>query len=89
MKRTYEFTWHPTKEEKYGKVINRTNMIELSHPSGKTEFDAKKAVELFSKGFGNLKKNTIVCIKEFGENGQIGEDIVPAEGENAIIPVKR
>ena len=89
MVRNYEITWHLTKEEKYGKVIDRTNIIRLSRPTGKTEIDAKNAVDLFTRGFGNLKKNTIVCIKEFGENGQIGEDIVPSNTENAIIPIKR
>lgn len=89
MIRNYEFTWYPTKEDKYGKPIIRTNMIKLSHPVGKTAVDAKAAVEIFSKSFGNLNKNNIVTIKEFNENGQIGEDITPAEGENAIIPAKR
>jgi hypothetical protein len=89
MVRNYEFTWYPTKEKKYGIPVIRTNMIKLSHPIGKTAVDTKSAVEIFSKSFGNLNKNTIVTIREYDENGQIGEDITPAEGENAIIPVKR
>lgn len=90
MLRNYEFTWYPTKDSKYGKEPNiRKNIVKLSEPIGITGVDAKAALNIFSKTFGNLNKNTIVCIKEFDENGQIGEDIVPAGDENAIIPVRR
>lgn len=86
MLRNYEFNWYPTKDAKYGKSpVVRSNMVELTNPLGKTEIDAKMALAIFTKRFGNLNKNTIVSIKEFGEDGQIGEDIIPAE-ENSIIP---
>ena len=86
MKRTYEFNWYVTKDAKYGKTpITRKTMIELANPKGETSVDAKDALSLFTRGFGNLKQNTIVSIKEFGEDGQIGEDIIPSE-ENSIIP---
>ena len=90
MIRNYEFTWHPTKESKYGKEPTiRVNMVKLSNAIGVTGIDAKTALNIFTKTFGNLNKNTIVTIKEFDENGQIGEDIVPAADENAIVPVGR
>ena len=90
MVRNYEFTWYPTKESKYGKEpAVRTNMVKLSNAIGVTGIDAKTALNIFTKTFGNLNKNTIVTIKEFDENGQIGEDIVPAADENAIVPVGR
>ena len=86
MKRNYIFEWYPTKEKRYGDPIVRTNMLQISNPCGKTEIDAKRATELFCKSFGNLHKNTIVKIKEIGDNGQIGEDIIPSNEEDAIIP---
>ena len=58
------------------------------NPTGKVEVDAKKAVEIFIRGFGNLKQNTILSIKEFDENGQIGEDIIPTDG-STIVPIAR
>lgn len=89
-KRSYSFKWYPTKEIKYGTPLPRTNKIVLSGPTGKTEVDAKAALNLFMGSFGNLKTNTIVSIKEFDENGkQIGEDIVPSKEENAIIPIAK
>ena len=87
MKRQYNFEWYETKMAKYGDPIIRHSIIDLSHPTGKTEIDAKKALSIFMAVNGNLKKNTIVRIKEMDENGQIGEDIVPSEGENAIVPM--
>ena len=89
MKRTYDFEWYETKDTKYGSPSSRHNMIILSKPTGKTNYDAKAALGLFIRSFGNLKKNTIVRIKEFVENGQIGEDIVPSDAEDAIVPVGR
>ena len=90
MVRNYEFTWYPTKENKYKEVpAIRINMVKLSNAIGVTSIDAKAALNIFTKTFGNLNKNTIITIKEFDENGQIGEDIVPAADENAIVPVGR
>lgn len=91
MKRTYEFEWYETKEKKYGKdPIVRKHKVYLSKPTGKVEKDAKAAVGIFCANFGNLHRNTIIRIKEFGDNGvQIGEDIVPSDAEDAIIPTKR
>ena len=88
MKRNYIFTWYETKTSKYGNPVIRTNTINLIKPTGKTEYDAKAALQIFMVNFGNLHKNTIVSIKEMDENGQqIGEDIVPSDTEDAIIPV--
>jgi len=90
MLRNYEIAWFPTKESKYcGEPVIRKNIVKLSEPTGTTSVDSKAALNIFSKTLGNLNKNTIVYIKEFDENGQIGEDIVPAGDENAIIPVRR
>ena len=53
-------------------------------------YPAKNALNLFIKSCGNLKRNTIIRIQELDENGeQIGEDITPSEGEDAIIPSGR
>ena len=91
MKRSYEFEWYETKEKNYGKEpIIRKHMVYLSKPVGKVEKDAKTAVGIFCKNFGNLHRNTIIRIKEFGDDGvQIGEDIIPSDAEDAIIPTKR
>ena len=83
MTRYYIFKWYENK----GKKIERTNTVSSQKPTGNTSIDAKKAVDLFTRGFGNLKRNTIVSIKECDENGQIGQDIVPQNTENAIIPI--
>ena len=84
MKRYYIFKWHENKKN----PIERTNRINLTTSTGAVEIDAKRAVDLFVRGFGNLKQNTIISIKEFDENDQqIGEDIVPTG--DAIVPVKK
>ena len=84
MRRTYAINWYPTKD---GESVSRTTMVKISKPTGKTDIDAKVAVGLFTKSCGNLKRNTIIKIQEFDENGkQIGEDITPSTEENAIIP---
>ena len=85
MIRNYNITWYPTKD---GKNFSRQTFIRLSKPIGKTEHDAKAAVNIFTSQFGNLKKNTIVKIIEMDENGQIGEDIVPTDG-SSIVPTGR
>jgi len=91
MKRFYAIEWYPTKEKKYGGTpIMRTTVLTLTNPTGRVEFDAKNALNLFTKSCGNLKKNTVIKIKELDENGvQIGEDIVPTSDENSIIPVAK
>lgn len=90
MTRNYQIKWYETKNTKYEKdPFYRINSITLSKPTGRTNIDAKSAINIFCKNFGNLRKNTIVFIKEFDENGQIGEDIVPSTNEDAIIPIKK
>ena len=87
MTRIYRFTWYPTKD---GEDLFRHTLIRISNPTGKTEIDAKNAVDLFTRSCGNLRKNTIIKIQELDENGeQIGKDITPSNEENAIIPSGR
>ena len=85
MIRNYNIVWYPTKD---GDKFTRNTFIKLSKPTGKTEYDAKAALNVFISSCGNLKKNTIVKIVEMDENGQIGEDIVPTEN-TAILPSGR
>jgi len=80
--RNYNIEWYPTKD---GENFKRETFIRLSKPTGRTEYDAKAALNIFTSSCGNLKKNTIIRIKEMDENGQIGEDIVPTDG-SSIIP---
>jgi len=90
MKRSYSIEWYNKSENKYRKEpIIRTHTLVLSKPIGKTAVDAKTALNIFIKTFGNLNKNEVVRIKEFGENGQIGEDIVPSATGDSIIPIGR
>lgn len=86
MIRKYNIEWYSKKD---GEDLKRNTLIEISKPTGKTNKDAKAAVNIFTSQCGNLKKNVIIKIKEMDENGQIGEDIVPSNDENAIIPIKR
>lgn len=87
MQRVYAIDWYPTKD---GESVSRRTKIRISKPTGKTEIDAKAALGLFTTSCGNLKRNTVIRIKEFDENGeQIGEDITPSAEENAIIPSGR
>lgn len=90
MIRSYEITWYALNDTRYGREAQiRTTNIKIGRPRGVTSVDAKAAVDLFCKEFGNLKRNAIVSIKELDENGeQIGEDIKPT-GENGIIPTIR
>ena len=83
MTREYAIGWV---EKKDRLQMKRTTWITLSKPTGKVEYDARQALNLFIRNFGGLKKNDVLYIKEFDENGQIGEDIVPTSDENAIIP---
>ena len=89
MIRNYVFTWYENKDTKYRDPLIRTNTINLTKPRGKTEIDTKAALQIFMKNFGNLKRNTLISIKECDENGQIGEDITPSAAEDAIIPMIR
>jgi len=84
MVRSYAIEWASKKNK-----IKRIAHIELSNPSGIVEIDAKSALGIFIKTFGNLNKNDIFCIKEFDENGQIGADIKPTSEENTIIPIAK
>ena len=85
MIRNYNIEWYPTKD---GEKLKRQTFIRLSKPTGRTEYDAKAALNIFTSSCGNLKKNTIIRIKEMDENGQIGEDIVPTDG-SSIIPTRK
>ena len=85
MIRNYNIEWYPTKD---GVKFKRSTFIRLSKPTGRTEYDAKAALNIFTASCGNLKKNTIIKIVEMDENGQIGEDIVPTDNE-AIIPIAK
>lgn len=58
------------KNEKYNSPVVRTVMIEAAHPAD--------ASAVFTKNFGNLKKNTINFIQEIDEKGEpVGEKIIP------------
>ncbi len=85
MIRNYNIEWYPTRD---GEDFKRETFVKLSKPTGKTSYDAKAALNIFTSQCGNLKKNTIVKIVEMDENGQIGEDIVPTE-DSTIIPTAR
>lgn len=85
MIRNYSIEWYPTRD---GEDFKRSTFIKLGRPCGKVEVDAKAALNIFISQFGNLKKNTIIRIKEMDENGQIGDDIVPTEDSN-ILPIRR
>ena len=85
MIRDYNIEWYPTRD---GIEFTRETFIRLGKPIGKTEYDAKAALNIFMSQCGNLKKNTIVKIIEMDENGKIGEDIVPTDG-SSIVPTGR
>ena len=84
--RKFAFTWY--ENPKYGNPITRTNAVEVPNASPDTGMVAKTAVALFTKSFGNLKKNTIVSIQEFNDKGPVGEPITPND-ENDIVPTKK
>ena len=84
--RYFEIEWYDNRDFKYGTPTFRKNKISVSKPSGEIGIDAQIALNIFMSNFGNLKKNTIVRIRELDKNGeQIGEDITPSD--SAIIPV--
>ncbi len=81
--RKFAFVWY--ENPKYGNPITRNNAIEVVNASPDTGMAAKAAVAVFTKRFGSLKKNTIVSIQEFNDNGPVGEVITPSE-ESSIVP---
>lgn len=84
--RNFVFNWY--ENVRYGTPIERKNTIQVTKTSD-LGHDAKKATDVFCKGFGNLKKNTIISIQEMNDKGEpIGEPIVPTE-ENSIVPFKK
>ena len=85
MRRIYAIRWYPTKETD---KMQRTTLVNIDTNTNDVSINGKRAVNLFVSSCGNLKKNTIIWIKELDEEGnQIGEDIVPAE--DGIIPEVR
>lgn len=84
MVRNFSFKWY--KNEKYGKKVLRTNSITVSNASSEVGEAAKAATDLFCKTFGNLKRNTIMSIQEYNEDGPVGEPIVPTDG-SSIVPI--
>lgn len=90
MTRIYRIEWNENKAKNYGnQPLIKHTLITLSNPTGNTAVDAKAALNIFATSVSNLKKANIIRIQEMDENGQIGEDIVPAETENAIVPTGR
>lgn len=86
MKRTFIFTWQENK--KYNS-LERKNTIMVPNASEDIGLAAKAATEVFTKTFGNLKKNTIKSIQEINENGEfVGEPITPQD-EVSIVPTGR
>ena len=86
--RYYIFKWIPIELKRWGKNVPRTSKISLPDPSYETAKDCKRALQLFIVRNGNLTKNQIISIKEFNQDGQIGEDIVPEE-DNSIVPTRK
>ena len=84
--RNFAFTWY--ENPKYGEPITRKNAITVPNASPDTGLAAKAAVNVFTKAFGSVKKNTIVSIQEYNDGGPVGEPIVPSE-DNDIIPTKK
>lgn len=85
MEKFFTIRWYPTRDRD---KMERTTMINMHTNTNDVSINGKRAVDLFIKSCGNLKKNTIVWIKEFDDAGnQIGEDIIPTE--DSIIPEKR
>ena len=84
--RKFAFTWH--ENPRFGTPVTRINVVEIQNASPDTGLAAKSAVNVFTKNFGSLKKNTIVSIQEFNDKGPVGEPIVPSD-ENDIIPTRK
>ena len=85
--RHFIITYEPI--NKYGKTIQRSNKVTVSKTTGDIGKDAKAALEIFIRSFGNLKKNEVFSIQEVNAEGKsIGEPILPTS-ENSIIPTGR
>ena len=82
MIRNYNIEWYPTTD---GVEFKRSTFIRLSKPTGRTEYDAKVALNIFTSSFGNLKKNTIIHIKEMDEIYGIQTYEVPCKKKNIRI----
>ena len=65
MKRYYIFNWYENAKNYCGCRLERKNRVNITNPTGEVAIDAKRALNLFIRGFGNLKQNTIISIKEF------------------------
>lgn len=89
MVRLYKIKWHPVKDEWCGRQpVDRTTMVKLTDARGEVAVDAKRALNVFIKSCGNLKKNVVTEIIEMDEDGnQIGEKITPTG--DSIIPMGR
>ena len=86
MKRIFDFTWH--ENVKFGQPMVRTNRVMIAG-KGDIGQDAKATTNVFTKNFGNLRKNTIVSIQEINEKGEkVGEPIIPQDN-TSIIPTGR
>ena len=83
--RYYVFEWY--EKNKRNKIV-RHSAVRLSKFIGDTATDSKLALQIFMAQNGGLNKIEIIKIKEFNENGQIGEDITPSENTN-IVPSGR
>ena len=83
MKRIFDFTWH--ENVKFGQPVVRTNRVMVAS-NGDVGQAAKAATNVFTKNFGNLKRNNIISIQEVDEKGnKVGEPIVPQE-DTSIVP---
>ena len=86
MRKFFAVRWYPTRDRS---KMERTTIMDFNSNTNDVSVNGKIAVDLFVKSCGNLKKNTIIWIKELDEEGnQIGEDITPAE-DSSIIPESR
>ena len=85
--RKFLFTWH--ENVRYGEPMVRTNLVTASVNTSDIGQAAKAATNVFTKNFGNLKRNTIISIQEVDEKGnKVGEPIVPQE-DTSIVPTGR
>lgn len=84
--RHFNITWY--ENEKYGTPVTRRNAVTVVNASPEVGLAAKAAVALFTKTFGSLKKNTIISLQEFNNDGPIGELITP-DADNNIVPIKK
>lgn len=74
------------KEKTKYKPLELHTKISLSKDVNDIGIDAKRALSIFTKEFGSLKKNEIISIQEIDlEGNPIGEPIKPI-GETSILP---